>query len=1063
MGRQKLLSVDNNAAIITQELQTDIFNGSTPEFFINMNPKDIPPKGHPDRPDFVKMEKDKCRTGLNINGVPITGRLYYHLNYYKMVIDSKDNLTNEDVRIVSNPLLRDNEWIIFNAYEEAVKNKAAFQIGGSRQISKSESLCSLSTHAMNLYKNPELLLLFANAPDKQTLIKKLLVAIQYGEPFMFIPNIDKDWKKTEIRFGYTQKDNESNVHGRLFMYNTDGGNSSEIGTGKTPTFFAYDENAKESCISAISAVTPALISPSGLRCSPFYAFCVCEGTKVWNSKGDLKLIEELTPEEGIIGWDINTQKFSKESISYWQDYTEKSCVRITTNSGKYLECSTDHPILTRRMNAFYKERTYLQYVDATKLTVGDNIACINGVDVFGKEKMEDARLTGWLVGDGTYRIHGNSCGVKLINADQSIWNYVESKYSTKDTVIPVPTKDGRILRKVSIHNFVPELRRLGIAGQTKDNKRLPNNIHSYCKEHICEFLGGYFDADGCVYINKTSSTKTNNFEQCLIKVSSSNIEILKETQMLLLKLDIHSKISYCKPNFNNPKTTRGHYNLNIYERDSLLNFIDNVYFYVEHKQQLANEMKEILLKNPKKQKVFKLSNLNLEKIIKIEDIGIKRVFNLTANNTNTYVASGFITHNTGGNVEKSKDAEELFFNPKAHNIQEFENEGKKTGCFVGGWYRQDFKKPQIFTNYLKDKGYNITKPSIFDKMEILVTDFDLANQILDNEQLESIKSKDPTALLKHKMYFPRNLKEMFTKNSTSNFKKEYISQQREYIKSNLNVTYMETKRDMQSKIPELVLSNKKPITQYPKESYHDGDAPLCVYDLPKYKGFGVHVLGLDPIREDEAATSDSLGSFYVWRRNHNDLTDPFRDKMVVSYKGRLKTVKEFHEMILDVAEIYDAKILYEHSDRAFLDFFEGKNKTHLLIDAIPIQREINPKSKSSNTKGLRPTAQNKAVLYATTLGLVNEEMEDGILGYAKILDDVLLQELDAYDPDLNMDCYIAFSHVAQARLFYDKFGVAVVTDTKKELFTPPKKQITITSAFGFNPKTIPKQKSAFGF
>ena len=126
---------------------------------------------------------------------------------------------------------------------------------------------------------------------------------------------------------------------------------------------------------------------------------------------------------------------------------------------------------------------------------------------------------------------------------------------------------------------------------------------------------------------------------------------------------------------------------------------------------------------------------------------------------------------------------------------------------------------------------------------------------------------------------------------------------------------------------------------------------------------------------------------------------------------------------------------------------------------------INPKSKSSNTKGLRPTAQNKAVLYASTLGLVNEEMEDEILGYAKILDDVLLQELDAFDGDLNMDCYIAFSHVAQARLFYDKFGVAQVTGIKSDnSFVIPKKEITIQSAFGFNPRTASrKTKTAFGF
>lgn len=185
--------------------------------------------------------------------------------------------------------------------------------------------------------------------------------------------------------------------------------------------------------------------------------------------------------------------------------------------------------------------------------------------------------------------------------------------------------------------------------------------------------------------------------------------------------------------------------------------------------------------------------------------------------------------------------------------------------------------------------------------------------------------------------------------------------------------------------------------------------------------------------------------------------------MVASFTGRFKTVKEFHEMLLLLCEWYDAKILYEHSDRALLDFFEGKNKSHLLLDTVPIQREINIKSKASNIKGLRPTESNKKVLYNTSLGLVNEELEDGNLGYSKILDDVLLQELEVYDTDLNLDRYIAFSHVAQARLFYDKFGVALVKEINENPFENTfKKPAIVHNAFGFSSTPV-KAKSAFGF
>src|SRR5699024_7584712 len=46
----------------------------------------------------------------------------------------------------------------------------------------------------------------------------------------------------------------------------------------------------------------------------------------------------------------------------------------------------------------------------------------------------------------------------------------------------------------------------------------------------------------------------------------------------------------------------------------------------------------------------------VETIVKIEEIGVREIYNLTAGNTNTYIANGIITHNTGGNSELSKDA-----------------------------------------------------------------------------------------------------------------------------------------------------------------------------------------------------------------------------------------------------------------------------------------------------------------------------------------------------------------------------------------------------------------------
>ena len=101
MGKQKLIGVSNNIVTVKNEIQTDIFNGGSSEFFINMNPKDIPPKEHEDRGDFVRREKKKCREGITIGGIWIPGRLYYFLNYHKMTIDILEKGTGEILRKVA--------------------------------------------------------------------------------------------------------------------------------------------------------------------------------------------------------------------------------------------------------------------------------------------------------------------------------------------------------------------------------------------------------------------------------------------------------------------------------------------------------------------------------------------------------------------------------------------------------------------------------------------------------------------------------------------------------------------------------------------------------------------------------------------------------------------------------------------------------------------------------------------------------------------------------------------------------------------------------------------------
>ena len=260
-------------------LETDIFNYKTPEFYINM--KYIPDKKSSERKAFVLEEKRKCKEGLNINGIHIPGSLYFHLNYYHLQGD--DLKTGR--KAVFLPRLRDNEWVIFNDYEQAFLKKLIYTLLGARQIAKSEIETSLCLREICLFKETEAMALFSGQPDKDTFVKKMSTAITHGESFMIIPNIDKDWGKDEIRFGFTKPDNTTELRARLYIYNTQDGKRIQVGSGKSVSFLLMDEIAKSDFRAVYDTIEPALLSDIGtLRCSPILAFTGGETEKARDAK-----------------------------------------------------------------------------------------------------------------------------------------------------------------------------------------------------------------------------------------------------------------------------------------------------------------------------------------------------------------------------------------------------------------------------------------------------------------------------------------------------------------------------------------------------------------------------------------------------------------------------------------------------------------------------------------------------------------------------------------------------------------------------------------------------------
>ena len=372
---------------------------------------------------------------------------------------------------------------------------------------------------------------------------------------------------------------------------------------------------------------------------------------------------------------------------------------------------------------------------------------------------------------------------------------------------------------------------------------------------------------------------------------------------------------------------------------------------------------------------------------------------------------------TGGEIDKAQDAKNLIEYPNDENQMIFEYEKRKIGGrFLSGEYRKDCKKEVLFSDYINKKTN-----TWIDKMPIQITDFELALNVINKELESAKKSVDKKSYTLKKIFFPLSLKDVFLSEKENPYPKELLEEQQQNLLSNPIGQNVEFSRGINGEV-KWKFSDKKPIPKYPVTT-EDTDAPIVIYDFnEKYKGqVGLHIIGVDTYNDDESILSDSLGSVYVGRKIHSDKTDVFAGCMVASYTARPKTMREFNETILMLAEFYDAKIMYEHTHSGFKDFFEGKNKLHLLIDTPSLQKEINSNSNAKNTKGLRPTPPNQKHATSLSLDYIKEELDDGTMGACRLLDPLLITELLSWDGLKNTDRRIAFCMLMEALYMSKKY------------------------------------------
>lgn len=404
---------------------------------------------------------------------------------------------------------------------------------------------------------------------------------------------------------------------------------------------------------------------------------------------------------------------------------------------------------------------------------------------------------------------------------------------------------------------------------------------------------------------------------------------------------------------------------------------------------------------------------------------------------------------TGGNVEKSQDAQKIMNSPDEYGfiIMNYDILNKrvikptwricKSGCFVPAQMSHAYEKKETTL----DKYLGVENAPDLKKIKIKVSDFDKNTGIIKS-RLDELVKKDRALYVQERMAFPLSIDDCFLNTNVNRFPVEDALKH----KSRLLEEGRPGKTVDIYQIDGMKMGynfSDKQLADYPFQGGNI-DSPVVIYEDPPEEG-GVfdytYVSSLDPYKSDKADT-DSVGSFYVLKR-YVKINDPFAYCIVASYASRPPSSDDFCRNCEILQEAYGAKCLMENADRMYEFYLTRRNKQLMLLEDGErlAGKIIRAGARQNNKLGLAPTVPNQRMLFNTVIQYC---WEDVVVGYDddgneitqkgiyRIPDIELLDEIIAFGPGTNTDRIIAFGHALLLAKYYDDMGYMPESTTQKE-------------------------------
>ena len=433
-----------------------------------------------------------------------------------------------------------------------------------------------------------------------------------------------------------------------------------------------------------------------------------------------------------------------------------------------------------------------------------------------------------------------------------------------------------------------------------------------------------------------------------------------------------------------------------------------------------------------------------------EEAGIAPKMDKTYEYIRPAVQSGFITTGTFiaagsvGDLDQCEPLKQMILNPEVNDIYAVE------------------------TNLIDDQG-TIGTAGLFIpeqwSMPPFIDEFgnSLVQSALDAINLEREKWKKDLAPEQYQLRIsqkPTNIQEAFAFRKVSVFPTNLVTAQlkrieeREYPFEFLELEYGEDGKIVAKD------TRRLPIREFPiSKKTEDKTGVLVVYERPVANAeFGTYYASVDPVGEGKTTTSESLCSIFVYKnpvevtRETDNGIESFieQDKIVASWCGRYDDLNKTHQMLEKIIEWYNAWTVVENNVSLFLQYMISRRKQRYLVpkSQMLFLKDIGSNANVFQEYGWKNTGNLfKGHLLSYAIEYLKEEIDvvtkadGGIVkttyGVERIPDPMLLKEMMAYHPGLNVDrlvaftALIAFAKVQQSNRGYAKRKESTVKGLEK--------------------------------